>query len=260
MPRVCTACGHDEREALNRAVVRGAPLRRIAESHGLSESALRRHAASCVPKSLASAENAREAASAERLLADVSALEVRAVALVERAEAEGDVRAAVVALREARECVALRARVRVELRREESVSVPEASALISAALGRVLSHVLQPDRQQAIGELERLIEDLPPDNQLKGSKIQICLGSDDAQSVADLVRRATEPDPDRIGEILEGLARVRAIPAKHSTAIGTTPTRLRSEHADTHPLARAGCAWRPLEDGSRLSSELRSRG
>jgi hypothetical protein len=68
MPRVCTACGHDERDALNRAVVRGAPLRRIAESHGLSESALRRHAASCVPKSLASAENARVAASAEGTL------------------------------------------------------------------------------------------------------------------------------------------------------------------------------------------------
>ena len=69
------------------------------------------------------------------------------------------------------------------------------------------------DREQAISELERLVEDLPPDNQLKGSKIQICLGSDAAQSIADLVRRATEPEPDRIGEILDGLESVGAFDA-----------------------------------------------
>jgi hypothetical protein len=95
--------------------------------------------------------------------------------------------------------VALRARVGTELRREEGVSIPEASALIGAAVGRILNFVPQADREQAISELERLVEDLPPDNQLKGSRIQICLGSDAAQSIADLVRRATEPDPDRMG-------------------------------------------------------------
>src|SRR5258705_6945276 len=94
---------------------------------------------------LANAENAREAATAERLLADVSALEARAVALVERAEAQGDMRAAVVALREARECVALRARVGTELRRGEGGSIPEASALIGAPVGPVLNFVPQAD-------------------------------------------------------------------------------------------------------------------
>jgi len=158
-----------------------------------------------VPKSLASAENAREAATAERLLADVLALEVRAVALIDRAEAEGDVRAAAVALREARECVALRVRVGTELRRGEGVSIPEASALLGAALARVLNFVPQADREQAIGELDRLVEDLPPDSQLKGSKIQICLGSEAAQSFAELVQCATEPEPGSIAAILQGL-------------------------------------------------------
>ena len=205
MPRVCTACGHDERDALNRAVVRGAPLRRIAESHGLSESALRRHAASCVPRELVAAENAYEAAEAGRLLADALELEARAKSLVDRAETEGDVRAAVVALREARECLALRARVGAELRRQEGVSVREASALVGVAVGRVMDFVPQADREQAIGELKRLAEDLPPDNQLKGSTIQICLGSEAAQSIAELVQRATEPEPGSIAAILQGL-------------------------------------------------------
>jgi hypothetical protein len=167
-----------------------------------------------VPKELVAAENVHEAAAAGRLLADVVALEASAMALVDRAEAEGDLRAAVVALREARECVALRARVGAELWREESLSIPETSALIGAALGRMLNFVPQADREQAINDLEKLVDDLPPDNPLKNAKIQICLGSEAAQSIAELMRRATEPDPepdpDRIAAILEGLESVGA--------------------------------------------------
>jgi len=85
---------------------------------------------------------------------------------------------------------------------------------MGAALGRVLKFVPQADREQAIGELKRLIEDLPADSELKGSTIQICLGSEAAQSIAELMRRASEPEPDpapgSIAAILEGLESVGA--------------------------------------------------
>ena len=61
------------------------------------------------------AEDARCSSSADALLAESLALQAKALELVARAEAEGDVRAAVVALREARECVELRARIGAEL-------------------------------------------------------------------------------------------------------------------------------------------------
>lgn len=46
MPRPCTVCTHDEREAIDRALAAGEPFRRIAAQHsGTSEASLRRHKA-----------------------------------------------------------------------------------------------------------------------------------------------------------------------------------------------------------------------
>lgn len=115
MPRVCTACAHAEHESLDLALIRGEPMRRIAAEHGLSETAVRRHAEKHLPAALVTANEAREACRGERLLAEAMALQGKALELVARAEAEGDVRAAVVALKEARECVEFRARIGAEL-------------------------------------------------------------------------------------------------------------------------------------------------
>lgn len=116
MPRVCTACAHPDREALDRALVRGEPKRRIAANHGLTETALGRHERAHLPRALVAAHAAREAASADALLAETMAMQGKALDLLARAEAEGDIRGAIVALKEARECVALRARLGAELR------------------------------------------------------------------------------------------------------------------------------------------------
>ena len=115
MPRVCTACAHPDRDILDRSLVRGEPLRRIAAAHGLSESALHRHESAHLPAALAAAEDARRSSSADSLLGESLALQAKALDLMAQAEAQGDVRAAVVALKEARECVELRARIGAEL-------------------------------------------------------------------------------------------------------------------------------------------------
>ena len=115
MPRVCTACAHAERDSVDHALIRGEPMRRIAAEHQLSETAVRRHAARHIPAALVNAGEAREACRGERLLGEVMALQGKALELVAQAEAEGDVRAAVVALKEARECVEMRARIGAEL-------------------------------------------------------------------------------------------------------------------------------------------------
>lgn len=104
---------------MDRALVRREPKRRIAASHGLTETALGRHERAHLPRALVAAHAAREAASADALLAETMAMQGKALDLMARAEAEGDIRGAIVALREARECVALRGKLATELRAAE---------------------------------------------------------------------------------------------------------------------------------------------
>lgn len=72
MPRVCTVCRHKARDAIDRALVDGAPARRIVEQYGLSKGAVGRHQADHLPAALLKGEEARE--------------EVRSLGLVEQLE------------------------------------------------------------------------------------------------------------------------------------------------------------------------------
>lgn len=54
MSQVCTACSHEKRKAINRALVAGMPNRRIAARFGLAETSVRRHRG-CITAALAAA-------------------------------------------------------------------------------------------------------------------------------------------------------------------------------------------------------------
>ena len=58
MPRVCTICTHAERDAIDRALIEAAPMRRIAAKHSLAETSVRRHAARHLPAMLVLAAEA----------------------------------------------------------------------------------------------------------------------------------------------------------------------------------------------------------
>jgi len=159
MPRACTACAHPDRDALDRALVRGEPKRQIAASLGLAESALGRHARAHLPKMLVAAEQARASANADLLLGELAALQGKALELLARAEADGDLRGAIVALKEARECVALRARLGAELREDEARKPGTFAALAKLATVRV--EYVQP--RESLGEkLDALATRLGP--------------------------------------------------------------------------------------------------
>jgi DNA-binding NarL/FixJ family response regulator len=64
--RSCTVCGHDERHAINVALVQpGASNRRIATQYGVSERAIRNQRAEHLPALLVKASAAVEVAEAE---------------------------------------------------------------------------------------------------------------------------------------------------------------------------------------------------
>jgi hypothetical protein len=105
VPQTCTVHLHPERAAIDAALLAGvASNRRTATQFNLSEAAVRRHRTAHLSAPLVKAQEAAqaqaEAKRGESLLDQVKALQQRAVRLLERAEAKGDHRTALLAIRE----------------------------------------------------------------------------------------------------------------------------------------------------------------
>ena len=157
MPRTCTICTHESRADIDQALVERHPFRHIAAQFNVSTSALVRHSDDHLPASLLKAQAAREATQADALLAQVVDLRDKALGILEKAEASEDLRAAVSAIREARGCVELLARLAGELKDAPTVNLilsaewltvqaivltalephPDARLAVAHALGRI---------------------------------------------------------------------------------------------------------------------------
>ncbi len=111
MPRRCTICTHDERAAVERALIERQPFRTIAGQFGVSKSALVRHSDDHLPAELLKAKDAADVANADALLAQVCDLRDKALGVLTKAEDSKDLRCAVAAIREARGCVELLAKL-----------------------------------------------------------------------------------------------------------------------------------------------------
>jgi hypothetical protein len=157
MPRTCTVCTHKQRSAIDAALVGREPFRHIAAQYKVSTSALVRHSDDHLPASLLKAQAAREAADADALLAQVVDLRDKALSVLEKAEGSDDLRAAVSAIREARGCVELLAKLAGELKDAPTINLvlsaewltvqaavltalgphPEARLAVAGALGNI---------------------------------------------------------------------------------------------------------------------------
>lgn len=102
LPRVCTVCTHPMREHIEEGIIRGEPFRNIAEQYDLSVTALYRHKRSPLPELLLRAREEEEGELADSLYAQVEALQRRTLAILERAEREGDLKTALLAVKELR--------------------------------------------------------------------------------------------------------------------------------------------------------------
>ena len=90
MSRVCTACAHPERAAIDAALVAGTPNRRIATQHGLSEAAVRRHAAEHLPASLVTAAGEEATRQALDVLQQLKTINAAALTVLRDARTAGD--------------------------------------------------------------------------------------------------------------------------------------------------------------------------
>ena len=90
MARPCTICRHPEREAIDRALVAGTPLRKIAEHYSdTSITALFRHKSDHLPPYLTKAREAQEAARADSLLEQVRSLQEKTLGILEEEVRQG---------------------------------------------------------------------------------------------------------------------------------------------------------------------------
>ena len=104
MPRICMACSHAERGAIDKALATGEPLRNIAKRVSISPAGLLRHK-SHVAQAIVKASQNREERLGDSLLDDMRRVQRKAWELLSRTESEGDHRGSIVALREVRECL-----------------------------------------------------------------------------------------------------------------------------------------------------------
>jgi hypothetical protein len=150
MPRVCSICSHEDREEINAALLSGAPLRDIARRYATSKDALARHREH-LPLRLVKAQDAAEVAQADTLLEQVKSLQARALTILDKAEASGDLRTALSAIREARGNLELLAKLLGELQQEGTVNVlvaaPEWLALRSLILEAIAPY---PEARTAV--------------------------------------------------------------------------------------------------------------
>lgn len=111
MPRTCTICRHPDRVQIDRALVAGhESLRGLASNFGVSASAMQRHRIEHVPAVLTKAKSLDELITAESLADQVRNLRARTLGILVRAEASGDTKTELAALRELRALTELEAR------------------------------------------------------------------------------------------------------------------------------------------------------
>ena len=115
MTQTCTICRHEQRTEIEIAIVRRAPYRDIEGRFKVSKSAVARHAEVHLPEALAKSEEARKVADADTVLQQMVHLRDKALGILDRSEEAEDSKTALQAIREARSCVELIAKVTGEL-------------------------------------------------------------------------------------------------------------------------------------------------
>lgn len=150
MPRLCSVCSHPEREAIDHALIEGGSLRDIARRFStVSKDGLHRHRAH-LPSAMVVARDDAALLHGDSLVAKVRALEAQARAIGQRAEAAGDLRVALSAVRELIRIAELQAKLAGQLSEAPTVNVtlsPDWVALRTAILGALTLH---PDARIAV--------------------------------------------------------------------------------------------------------------
>lgn len=93
MPRTCTVCAHKDLDEINKRLLCSDSYRDIARQFGLSKDALARHKESHIPELLSKSKDLQEAASADKLLAQLEEAREKTLRLLDMAIEAADTKA-----------------------------------------------------------------------------------------------------------------------------------------------------------------------
>jgi hypothetical protein len=156
MSRVCTICVSPDREQIDQQLLDGVALRDIAGRCPVSKTSLARHKADHIPAQMVQAQSIAEVCQADTLLAQVESLQAKAMELLGKAEAESDLRTALVAVKEARSCLELKAKLEGQL--QDSITINILSAPEWLNIRSVLLQALQPHGEARLAVSQALLE------------------------------------------------------------------------------------------------------
>jgi len=116
----CTICSHPQVDEINAMLINNVSHREISTVfNGVGDMSLHRHKRNHLPKALGLAKVAKETAQGDGLFSQVQTLQNKALSLLEQAEGTGDLRTALMAVKEMRSCMELLGRISGELSPEK---------------------------------------------------------------------------------------------------------------------------------------------
>jgi hypothetical protein len=118
--QTCTVCRHPQRQAIEDALIRHTPLRKVGERFNVGYSAVARHQRHVLAK-LAKSREGLELAEASTLLEKVDAVMRDAQRIAAKAEKEGDLSTALAGLRTITQSLALIGRITGEIQQQNTV-------------------------------------------------------------------------------------------------------------------------------------------
>ena len=162
MPRKCSVCHHDDRDAIDAAVIGGAAYRDVARRYDLSKDAVARHRESHLSPALVALEAEREADGGRTAHDRLEGLYLKAERILAAAMADGKPSVSLAAIRELRQTCELLAKLTGELDdRPVTVNVltsPEWLQVRGAVLGALAAH---PEAQRSVADALAVVEARP---------------------------------------------------------------------------------------------------
>lgn len=146
----CKVCQHPDREDIDAKLVTGAASRPLAEEYGLHYKAVLNHKKKHLPKTLVKAQALQDEKGADQLLARVEDLYAKSLLLIEKADNDQKWQAATTAIREARACLELTAKLIGQLKTHAVYNIVYNQEFVSARLA--IYNALQPfpEARQAV--------------------------------------------------------------------------------------------------------------
>jgi predicted transcriptional regulator len=150
VPRTCSICSHEHRDAMEDAFIVGQAKRRIASHYGVTERAVRHHLREHLPALLALARDAERAARADTLLDRMEALQSQTLAILDAPEDQDEHGTALAAIREARRNLELIGEVTRELDRAGTINLELTVEWQEVKAVLVNTLASYPEAQQAV--------------------------------------------------------------------------------------------------------------